>query len=134
MTLDGLEIVYRCLAKATRSESGTPRRSQNWVAARRAWLNVSDHEVSCGDWTIPNDQIKSATLYWVKQIGIPAQVLELSTDSETYQFGINPWCRVQPALPFPVERKSVWMRMSAISIFVRIILLGIVTYWLWERF
>jgi len=55
---------YRCFTKATKNESGSPRRSQHWMVSRRDWLSVSEEEIICGDWTIPVDQIRSATLYW----------------------------------------------------------------------
>ena len=124
---------YRCFTKATKSESGAPRRSQNWVASRRSRLTVFDDKITCGDWTIPVDHLQSATLYWFWQVGIPGQVLELNTGAETYQFGINPWCRIGRALPFPVVRKSVWLRMSTYSWVVRIVALGAIVYWVWKR-
>ena len=124
---------YRCFTKATRNESGAPRSSQNWVASRRSWLNVFEEEITCGDWTIPVAQINSATLYWFWQVGIPGQVLELDTGAETYQFGINPWCRVGQALPFPVVRRSVWLRASPFTWAIRIVALGAMAYWVWQR-
>ena len=61
---------YRCWTKATRREAGGPRRSANWVAARRGWLEFHPEGIRCGDWVIDTTGIRQLELWDV----IPEEV------------------------------------------------------------
>lgn len=84
--------------------------------------------LECGDWVIPTDSIKAATLYQARQLLIPAQVLAVETAERTYQFGINPWCKIRDHLPFTFSRERIRLRMSPVSIIIRV---ALVTYLLY---
>ena len=110
MTLQGAGVLrYRCWTKAIRGESGPPRRSAAWVGSRRAWFRVFDTRVECGDWSIDASAVREAVLFETRQWFIPVSVLRVATADSTYQFGFNPWCRVEQFLPFKVERRRVRM-------------------------
>lgn len=124
--------IYRCWTKGTRREAGPPRRSLNWALARRGWFEVHRDRVACGDWVLPASGIVRAVLYDVRQFLIPARLLELRTESETYQFGFNPWVRVERYLPFPVARERARLRLSVGSLLLRAALLGYLGLVLWR--
>ena len=71
------EPSYKCWVKATNRESGVPRRSGNWVAAKRGWFNVFADRLECGRWTIPVASIRKAVMYapaGIRRRGLPRQV------------------------------------------------------------
>jgi hypothetical protein len=115
--------LYSCITKATKSENGNPRHSINWLLSKRGVFSVYEDYVKCGDWQILFSQIKSAKLYKTKQMFIPVNVLELTTETETYQFGFNPWANPFKHLKIEYEVESVKMGMSAFSLILRIALL-----------
>jgi hypothetical protein len=122
---------YRCWTKATDRESGVPRRSQNWVVARRAWLRVFRDRLECGDWVIPIAGIRKATMYEGRSLFGSARVLELQTEAGSYQFGMNPWVLLDRHLPFDVDRVTVKFRLSPFSLVVRLFVLGYIVYLVW---
>ena len=92
--------LHRCWTKATDREPGLPRYSFNWVVSRREWLRLFADRLECGDWVIPARSVTAATMY----TGGLGQILVVATPDRTYQFGLNPWCRVEKHLPFQVTR------------------------------
>lgn len=116
---------YRCFCKATRDEDGSPRRSFNWVVARRGWFTIFDDRVECGDWTIPFSQVQQAIVYRGKQLFIPATVLHLGTADADYQFGFNPWASPIAHLPLEMEEEPLRLSYSPFSLIIR---LGAVAY------
>ncbi|REJ74830.1 MAG: hypothetical protein DWQ36_13955 [Acidobacteria bacterium] len=98
---------YRCWTKATKHEAGVPRRSVNWVKARRDWLWFHEDRLTCGDWSIPFAEVDTATLYRVKQLFIRSSVLELTTATDTFQFGLNPWVDPVPHIPLELGVQNV---------------------------
>jgi hypothetical protein len=125
--------LYKAWAKGTTGEAGPPRYSANWSIARRAWFEVFPDRVECGDWVIPKEDVKEATLFEGRQWFVPVYVLSLTTQQKTWQFGFNPWVRIGSHLPFPVKRERVHIRYSVFSLAVRALLLAYVAYWLFER-
>jgi len=127
--------LYRCLTKATRAEGDDIRRSFSWVASRRAMLEVRGDSMVCGDWTIPYDEIDEAVLFSTKQMFIiPVYVLRAKSKGTVYQFGLNPNRYWKGDLPFPAHREKMRLGYSTYSIVVRVILVAIVIYLLWNRF
>lgn len=125
---------YRCWAKAiSQAEPGSIKHSRQWLTSRRGWLLVFDDRLRCGDWDIPFTAISEAVLYRGWSPPWPVQVLELVVGAHAYQFGLNPWCRVQGHLPIVVRTASLKLGYSAFSLIVRVAALAIVTYWLWNR-
>ncbi len=120
--------LYRCWTKATNREEGEPRRSLNWVRSRRAWFEVYEDRIECGDWTIPTSAVQDAVLYEARQFLIPARVLSVEAAGVTYQFGFNPWCRAGQHLPFDVRNEKIKLGRSPFSIVVRLILLVYLIY------
>lgn len=126
------EILHQCWTKATTAEGDDVRRSLSWVTARRARLRVTRHALVCGDWTIPYQEIQEAVLFSIYSIFIPGYVLRVKTKDVTYQFGLN-WGRFwQGELPFPVRRERRRLQHSVFSVAVRIMILALLAYWLWE--
>lgn len=120
-------MIYRCWTKATTGEAGTPRRSANWALARRDWFKVFPDRVECGDWTIPVDRIRSATLYKAADFVFPGLVLELQTETATYQFGFNPWVKVHRHLPFTPEVREIG-EVSWLTVLIRVLLVAYVAF------
>lgn len=126
------EIPYKCWTKAIRGANGNPRRGAAWVRSRRAWFQIFDDRIECGDWIIPFSSVKEAVVFETRFLFMPAFILQLSTAETTYQFGFNPWCRVTQHLPFHMERKRVKMGHSAFSIAARVLLAAYLAYWVWQ--
>ncbi len=129
------DLLYRCYVKGTTSETEEPRRSQNWAKARRAWLRVYADRVECGDWVIPYGDVQHAILYdaGCSLLG-RVRIVQLTTVSESYQFGINPWARPDLRMALEFETRRVTLGYSPYSIAVRVLLFGYIAYSLWERF
>lgn len=125
------EPTYQCWAKATNRESGVPRRSSAWVAAKRAWFRVFADRLECGRWTIPVASIRKAILYEGRSLLMPVRVLEVQTDGGSYQFGFNPWVTVDQHLPFSVERVKTRFGYSRFSLAIRLVLFGYLAYVVW---
>lgn len=124
---------YRCFVKGTDQETGEPRHSAAWIAARRGRFEVYDDRVCLGNWTIPIESIQEAILYETRGGLVTAPVLHLRTADRQYQFGFNPWARVAEHLPFPVERRQAQMGMSAFSLVLRLALAGYLVFYLVQR-
>ena len=122
----------RFWTKATIREAGPPRRSANWIAARRAWFKVFADRVECGDWVISIDAVEKAVLYTGRQFLMPVSVLELQTEAKTYQFGFNPWVRLEQHLPLDLEKQTVSFGYSGISVFIRLVLAGYLIFLAWR--
>ena len=128
------ELRYKCQAKASDRENGSPRRGAAWVKSRRGWFKVFDDRVEFGDWIIPAAAVQEAVLFEMRQLFIPVFVLQLTAAEATYQFGCNPWSRVVRFQPFAVERRRAKLGYSAFSIVIRVVIAVAVIYWLWQQF
>lgn len=120
--------LYQCWTKATSCESGIPRRSLNWMFARRAWFKVFEDRIECGNWSIPFAQVIGGTVYRAKQLFVPVTILELRTAKSCYQFGFNPWASPVERLPIQFPEQFVSLRNSLFSIVVRLLAVGLVLY------
>lgn len=116
--------IYRCWTKATDREPGLPRYSFSWLVSRRGWLRVFTDRLECGDWVIPAATVTRATL----QAAGLAQVLIVATGERTYQFGLNPWCRITQHLPFGVTTERLTLQYSRFSILLRVAVLLSLVY------
>jgi hypothetical protein len=65
---------------------------------------------------------------------IPVTVLQLITESGTYQFGFNPWAKPIEHLGIEIEEHPVKLTFSFFSLFIRVIALACIGYWLWLEF
>ena len=126
------ETLHQCMTKATTAEGEDIHHSQNWVTSRRATLRVTTEGLECGDWRINYSDIREAVLFSTRQMFIPCYVLRVRTDSQIYQFGLNPGAYWKGDLPFPVRRERMRLRYSPFSIVVRLVLLCAVVYYLWK--
>ena len=117
--------IAKYFTKATDRETGPPRRSFNWVGARRAWLKIYNDRLECGDWTIPLSEVKDATLYTAGMFILTrVQVLQVVTkDDVRYQFGLNPWVNITKTFPMPFNTEKVKLKTSGFSVVARMILL-----------
>ena len=110
-------------------------RGLDWVGAQRAVILLSDEKIVCGRWTIMLDDIETAQLIKINSLFGGAQVLKIQTkDDRYYQFGMqtNPdWTR-QTALVLLVEKGQ--LKYSTFSIVVRLLLIGYLLYWVYDRF
>jgi hypothetical protein len=96
---------------------------------------LTDKKIICGKWTIPLDTIAAAQLVKINSLFGGGQILKIhTTDDKNYQFGmqINPKWTNQQQLPLTLEKGQV--KHSPFSIIVRLIVVGYLIYWLYERF
>lgn len=129
-----MKTLHKCMTKAVTSEEGGPERAFSWATARRGRLEVTDEEISLGQWRIRYEDIEEATLLSVRQMFIPGYILRIRARGVTYHFGLN-WGRFWKGdLPFPVERKRARVRRSWIRLTFRSVALGLLAYWLWTIF
>ncbi len=111
------------------------QRGLDWVTSQRAVVMLTDKKIICGKWTIPLDTISTAQLLKINSLFGGGQVLKVKTaDNKNFQFGmqLNPEWTNQQLLPLTLEKGQV--KNSAFSIVVRIIAIGYLIYWLYERF
>lgn len=128
-----IELRHKCWVKGTMDEGGDPKSSQSWVSARRAWFNIYDDQVECGDWTILASNVEEAVLVEARQWFIPVRVLRIRTHDAIYQFGFNPWCNAGKHLPFEFERKKARIAYSPFSIALRVGLVLLLAYLIWRK-
>ena len=111
------------------------QRGLDWVTSQRAVVMLTDKNIICGKWTIPLDTVLTAQLLKINSLFGGGQVLKVqTTDDKNYQFGIqlNPEWTNQQRLPLTLEKGHV--KNSVFSIIVRLIVVGYLIYWLYERF
>ena len=124
-----------CKTKGLRDSGVELTRGASWVTARRGNLELYEDRLRCGDWTIPYDELEEASLFHYRVYFVaPAYVLRVQHEGVYYQFGLNPnryWAGV---LPFEVTRAKAEFSFSAFSIVVRVLWLGLATWWVWARF
>jgi hypothetical protein len=111
------------------------QRGLDWVTSQRAVILLTDQKLVCGKWTIPLDTISTAQLLKINSLFGGGQILKVqTTDDKNYQFGMqrNPEWTSQQRLPLTLEKGQV--KHSAFSIFVRLIAVGYLIYWVYERF
>jgi hypothetical protein len=126
------EPLYQSWTKGIQGVGGTPQRSLAWAAARRGHFRCYSDRVECGDWVIPAGEVRDAVLYETRQAFIPVSVLEVSTPSQTFQFGFNPWSRVAAFLPFAFRRERVRLRHSRFSMAAYVVGFSLLALWLWR--
>ncbi len=126
--------VHTCMTKAVIAEGDQLRCGPRWIAARRAKLRLYSDRLECGNWTVPYDQIRDAVLTSFRSpiLRIPGYVLSVRTDEKTYHFGLSGSRYWRGELPFPVNRERGRLRLSAISLLARGVLLGFVVYYAWR--
>ena len=103
----------------------------DWVISQRAVILLTDKKIICGKWIISLDTISTAQLLKYGS----GQVLKIQTENgKNYQFGMqmNPEWTNQQILPLTLEKERV--KYSFFSIIVRLIFVGCLIYWLYERF
>ena len=111
------------------------QRGLDWVTSQRAVVMLTEKKLVCGKWTIPLDNISTAQLLKINSLFGGGQVLKVQTmDDKNYQFGmqINPEWTSQQRLPLILEKGQV--KHSTFSIIVRLIAVGYLIYWVYERF
>ena len=111
------------------------QRGLDWVTSQRAVVLLTENKIVCGKWSISLDEITTAQLLKIKSLFGGGQVLKVqTTDDKNYQFGmqLNPEWINQQRLPLTFEKGQV--KHSAFSIIVRLIVIGYLIYWLYERF
>ena len=126
--------LYECMCKATDKESGEPRYSQNWVAARRATFKVFDNRVQCGDWIIPFSDVTEATVYNSKSMMMKVRMLQITTAEKTFQFGFNPWAKPIDHIDLQYQEYDVTLQHSVFSICLRLGLTALLLYQAWIYF
>jgi hypothetical protein len=126
------EHLYQSWTKGIQGVSGTPQRSLAWATARRGHFRCYSDRVECGDWVIPAAEVRDAVLYETRHAFIPVSVLAVSTPTQTFQFGFNPWSRVAAFLPFSFRREHVRLRHSPFSKAAYIAGFSLLVLWLWR--
>jgi hypothetical protein len=122
---------FRSLIEAIRCNLRT---GPKWITSRRGLLKLYPDRLECGNWTVVYSEIREAVLSSFRSpiLRIPGYVLAVRTDKETYHFGLNGWAYWKGELPFPVTREQARIRMSAISILARVVLIGFAIYFMWN--
>lgn len=102
----------------------------DWITSQRAVLFLTEKYIICGKWRIPLDQITKASLIKIRG----GQVLKIDTENNTYQFGmqVNPEWTKQEVLPLTLQKGE--MTYSLYSVVVRLLLIGYLMYWVYDRF
>ena len=118
------KLKYRCFCKAIQNADGSPEYSAKWMGAKGAIFKVYENEIACGSWSIPFEEITSATLFHTKQWFIPVKVLRLVTETNSHQLGFNPWAKPTDHMVIPISEEHVRLRYSAFSIGIRVVLVG----------
>ncbi|MBL7884236.1 MAG: hypothetical protein JNL69_09215 [Bacteroidia bacterium] len=111
------------------------QRGLDWVISQRAVILLTDKKLVCGKWAIPLDTISTAQLLKINSLFGGGQVLKVrTTDDKNYQFGmqLNPEWTSQQQLPLTLETGQV--KHSAFSIILRLMAVGYLIYWIYERF
>ena len=107
------------------------QRGVDWVTSQRAVILLTDKRIVCGKWSIPLDTVLNAHLIELHSLFGSGQVLKLqTTDNKNYQFGMqmNPEWTNQQVLPLVLEKGKV--KNSAFSIILRLVIAGLIIYWL----
>ena len=110
-------------------------RGTDWITSQRAIVLLTSKRVVCGKWKIPIEQIQSSQLLKFRSLFGEGAVLKLQTvDGTNYQFGmqINPEWTEQQIIPLTYEQAKI--KHSAFSVIVRIVAIGYLIYWAYERF
>jgi hypothetical protein len=110
------------------------QRGLDWATSQRAVVLLTDKKIVCGKWTIPLDTISTAQLLKINSLFGGGQVLKVqTTDNKNYQFGmqLNPEWTNQQLLPLTLEKGQV--KHSAFSLLVRLIVVGYIIYWLYNK-
>jgi hypothetical protein len=111
------------------------QRGLDWVTSQRSVVMLTEKKIVCGKWTIPLNTIATAQLVEINSLFGSGQVLKVQTiDDGNYQFGmqLNPEWTNQQQLPMTLEKGQV--KYSPFSIIVRLVAVGYLIYWLYERF
>lgn len=111
------------------------QRGLDWVASQRAVVLLTDKKIVCGKWSIPLDTVSTVQLLKINSLFGSGQVLKVqTTDNKNFQFGmqINPEWTNQQRLPLTLEKGQV--KYSVFSVIVRLIAVGYLIYWIFERF
>lgn len=128
------EPLYKCWAKATNKEEGSPRRSHNWVTSKRSWFEIYKDKIECGDWIIPFSEIQEAIVYKTRSLFMSVVVLQLKTSDQTYQFGFNPWANPIKYIPFDYTEEKIKLKHTPLSIMVRLIVVLYLIYLFWKKY
>jgi len=107
----------------------------NWVTSQRAVVMLTNSRIICGKWIIPIEEIQSSQLLKISSLFGNGMVLKIQTaDNKHYQFGMqfNPEWTEQKVLPLTLEKTKV--KYSTFSIAVRIIAIGYLIYWAYNKF
>lgn len=125
--------LHTCMTKATTAEGDQMMHGPNWVVAKRGRLKVFADRLECGEWIIRNEEITEATLYSVRSLFfIPGYVLKIMTEEKSYHFGLNWGSFWRGDLPFAVAREKGTIGYTKFSIIIRVVLLGLALYYLWQ--
>lgn len=111
------------------------KRGLNWATSQRAIVMLTDQKIICGNWIIPLDTISTTQLVKINSLFGGGQVLKIqTTDDKNYQFGmqLNPEWTSQKKLPLTLEKGQI--KHSTFSTIVRLIAVGYLIYWIYERF
>jgi hypothetical protein len=105
--------IYKAWTKGLCGEPLPPCHSLNWGVARRAWLKVYRDRIECGDWIVPASSVSEAVVFHCRMWGIvPVKVLAITSNEQTWQFGLNPWSRIASTLPFQVRHERLRLVFS----------------------
>lgn len=128
-----LKPLYRCMTKGVRGAAEEFEYGLKWITSRRAFLNVFQDRLECGDWIISHCDILEAVLFQTRSGIIPCFILKLRTAENTFQFGLNGNKYWKGDLPFGVTRTKGRLRYSLFSIIIRVLLVAGLAWYFFFR-
>lgn len=123
------------MCKRVKNPPSPPAYGLHWSLAARTILELNQEGVKSGPISAAYDEVEDATLWHARTLlGAVTPILELKIDGARYQFGLNPWAKLQEHYAGPLKVESVRMRGVWGAITWRLIVLGIACYLAYQIF
>lgn len=132
----GERVIVAGAAKARKMKEpdSQVRYEAGWVVSKRGVAMLTESRLTCAGWDIPLKSIKKARLLRVRQMALLAYALQVSTETDNYQFGLMYDERWEQQSVLDLEIEDSTIKYSVYSIAARMIFVAVVIWWLIERF
>ena len=130
---DDVAPIYRCMTKGVRGAPEEFEYGLKWITSRRAFLEVFQDRLECGDWNIPFEEVREAELFQTRSGIVPCFILKARTAENTFQFGLNGNKFWKGDLPFEVKRTQGRLKYSLVSVCLRLVLIAAIVWYVFFR-